>query len=210
MEEFVDAVVDFGLGGGELAAEGVHFLELFAEVRLPFVGGLGGRERVLLPLEARLQALPEGDEIECPPLLRLLVQLRLRVGAEALGLRRAEARHYDATGRMVFPAEEAKGKRKARVIHLTAREAEFLDKQLAELPAGILFVNKNGLPWNAYSMSNRFDRLKKTLVVKFTTYSIRHAFATRKLVAGHDHLTVAELLGHANGTTLAVKYQYLS
>ena len=37
----------------------------------------------------------------------------------------------------------------------------------------------------------------------------RHGFATRKLVQGHDHLTVAELMGHRDGTMLAKVYGHL-
>lgn len=32
------------------------------------------------------------------------------------------------------------------------------------------------------------------------------AFATRKLIQGHDHLTIAELMGHRDGTMLAKVY----
>ena len=37
----------------------------------------------------------------------------------------------------------------------------------------------------------------------------RHGFATRMLESGADHLTVAELMGHADGSMLAKVYQHL-
>jgi integrase len=73
-----------------------------------------------------------------------------------------------------------------------------------------VFVNRDGNPWTAYSMSCRFARLKKSLGVKFCGTAFRHGFATRKLVEGHDHLSVAELLGHSNGRMLAETYQHLA
>ena len=52
-------------------------------------------------------------------------------------------------------------------------------------------------------------KLARKLGVKHFAYAFRHGFATRKLIEGHDHLTVAELLGHTNGTLLATVYQHL-
>jgi hypothetical protein len=37
----------------------------------------------------------------------------------------------------------------------------------------------------------------------------RHGFATRELVQGHDHLTVAELMGRRDGPMLAMVYSHL-
>ena len=38
---------------------------------------------------------------------------------------------------------------------------------------------------------------------RLAAYDARHGFATRKLVQGHDHLTIAELMRHCDGTMLA-------
>lgn len=59
-------------------------------------------------------------------------------------------------------------------------------------------------------MACRFGRLKKHLGTKFSCYDFRHGFAERMLESGADHLTVAELLGHADGKMLATTYQHLS
>ncbi len=84
-EELEDPLVDLGFGIGELPAEFVHFGPLFLDVRLPFVGGARGGERILLPLKARLQGEPERDELLARPLLSLIVEFAVRVllGAEA-------------------------------------------------------------------------------------------------------------------------------
>jgi integrase len=44
---------------------------------------------------------------------------------------------------------------------------------------------------------------------KFAAYDFRHGFATRKLIEGHDFLTIAELMGHSDGRMLASTYQHL-
>jgi site-specific recombinase XerD len=56
---------------------------------------------------------------------------------------------------------------------------------------------------------NRFHRISQKTGKKMFCYAARHGFATRKLVQGHDCLTVATLLGHADGSMLAKVYQHL-
>ena len=111
--------------------------------------------------------------------------------------------------RVVFPAEESKGKKFCRVIWLTPRAEEILRRQLERYPDGITFRNEDGNPWKADAVKCRFERLSKHLGVQYAAYSIRHGFATRKLVEGHDHLTVAEIMGHRDGRMLAQTYQHL-
>jgi integrase len=45
---------------------------------------------------------------------------------------------------------------------------------------------------------------------KFAAYDLRHGFCQRKLEEGKDHLTVAELMGHANGRQVATTYSHMS
>ena len=111
--------------------------------------------------------------------------------------------------RVVFPAEESKGKKFCRVIWLTPRAEDILRRQLERHPDGITFRNEDGNPWTADAVKCRFERLSKHLGVQYAAYSIRHGFATRKLVEGHDHLTVAEIMGHRDGRMLAQTYQHL-
>ena len=51
--------------------------------------------------------------------------------------------------------------------------------------------------------------LSQVAGIKKTAYDMRHGFATRKLVQGDDHLTIAELMSHRDGTMLAKVYAYL-
>ncbi len=168
---------------------------------------------------------------------------------------------------VLFPPDEAKGKKRWRIIRLTATAADILKKHLSGRIEGKVFLNADGKPWTAYAINCRFGRLQiaqgrqrmrelgisvaedeiDRLVASLTTakfvhrrrvaktehelreearrrltvklarkhgakyfaYAFRHGFATRKLIAGYDHLTVAELLGHADGTMLAKVYAHL-
>lgn len=111
---------------------------------------------------------------------------------------------------VLFPRDEAKGKKRWRIIRLTKRAAEVLQRRMQDHKEGKVFLNSDGRPWTAWSINCRFCRLKKHTGIKHFAYALRHGFATRKLVEGHDHLTIAELLGHSDGTMLAKVYQHLS
>ncbi len=50
----------------------------------------------------------------------------------------------------------------------------------------------------------------KKLGVKFTTHGFRHGFCQRLLEKGNDHLTVAELTGHADGKMVAATYSHMN
>jgi integrase len=147
---------------------------------------------------------PEGD-----PFAGLL-EFAWETGARPQEAKRIEARHLQlARQRVVFPAEEAKGRKRPRVIHLTPRAAQIVAPLAADHPEGPLFLNEDGHPWTAQAMSCRFGRLKKHLGVKFAAYDFRHGFCERLLECGADHLTVAELLGHADGRMVATVYSHL-
>src|SRR5262249_8613215 len=111
---------------------------------------------------------------------------------------------------VLFPPEEAKGKKRWRVIRLNQRAADILKRRMEGRNDGKVFLNAAGRSWTAYAINCRFCRLKKHTGIKHFAYSWPHGVATRKLIAGHDHLTVAELLGHADGTMLAKVYAHLA
>jgi len=147
---------------------------------------------------------PDGDAF------RDVLEFAWETGCRPFEVKRIEARHVQLDKHsVVFPPKEAKGKKRWRVIHLTPRAEEIIRRLLAIHPDGLLFLNARGKPWNGFNMNNRFQRLKKHLGVKYAAYSLRHSFAERKLEAGHDHLTVAAWLGHADGTMLARVYSHL-
>jgi integrase len=125
--------------------------------------------------------------------------------------RAIEIRHVDlAHKRIAFPPNEAKGKKRWRVIRLTDAAVDTVRRRISGRKEGRVFLNVDGNPWKNYAICNRFTRLKKKLGKRFAMYDLRHSFATRKLTEGADHLTVAELLGHANGQMLATVYQHLN
>ena len=74
---------------------------------------------------------------------------------------------------------------------------------------GKLFRNVRGNPWTKYAVCNRMHRLSFATGRKMAMYDARHGFATRKLVQGHDHLTIAELMGHRDGTMISQVYGHL-
>lgn len=126
-------------------------------------------------------------------------------------LLRVEARHVDLeNARWVFPQNEAKGKKKVRVVYLTDRALEITRRLMLKHPEGPLFRNTKGRPWTAYAVNCRFTKLKSKLGTKYCLYAFRHSFATRMLESGTDALTVSILLGHSDTTMLGKVYQHLS
>ena len=112
--------------------------------------------------------------------------------------------------RIVFPAEESKGKRAKRIIYLQGVALEIVNRLMAENPTGNLFLNKRGTAWTKFALGNRFLHISSLTGKKMFAYAMRHGFGTRKLVAGYDCLTVAALMGHADGSMLARVYSHIS
>src|SRR5262249_6333661 len=156
-----------------------------------------------------------------------------------------EARHLKLEHRRVeIPPQEAKGKKRWRVIYLSDKAVEIVSRLATLRPTGPLFLNTDGNPWEAQAIVCRFQRLLVKLSgaeqelprlprfnyrdykpedraaakkaheekivemrkkraklarkgeTRFAFYDLRHCFASRKLKAGHDPITVAALLGH--------------
>jgi len=142
---------------------------------------------------------------------RDILEFAWETGCRPQEAKRVEARHVELEKhRIVFPPQEAKGKKRWRVIYLTPRAEEIVRRLLTQHAEGPLFRNDNGNPWTAQAMACRFGRLKKHLGVKFAAYSIRHGFCQRMLEEGNDHLTVAALMGHASGKMVADVYSHMN
>lgn len=141
---------------------------------------------------------------------RDLLEFAWETGCRPQEVKAIEVRHVQlGVHRVVFPAKEAKGKKRIRVIYMTPRAEQIIRKLLKLRPKGLLFRNAKGRPWNYAAMNCRFGRLKKTLGVKYCAYAIRHGFATRKLEDGLDHITVAALMGHQDATMLSKVYSHI-
>lgn len=96
-----------------------------------------------------------------------------------------------------FAPADAKKERR-RFVYLTASGVEITERLAAESPVGPIFRNSRGAPWTAYSVSCRFDRLKEKVGRKLCLYLFRHAWVTRKLMAGVDSAIFKDLAGHAD------------
>ena len=149
--------------------------------------------------------LPNGRSVPRP------LGICWETGCRPQEVKAIEERHVQlAKHRVVFPASEAKGKTRVRVIYMTKRAEEIVRRLLKARPKGILFLNTKGRPWNYESMNCRFTTLKKHLGVKYAAYSLRHGFCQRMLENGVDHLTVAQLMGHVNGNMVAQTYSHMN
>ncbi len=164
------------------------------------------REQVVTPNEwpAIRDHYKEGDPF------RDLLEVAWETGCRPQEVKKIEARHVRLENhRVMFPKEEAKGKKRPRIIHLTPRAEAIIGRRLANRPEGLLFLNADGKEWTAFAMNCRFCRLKNHLGVKYACYSLRHGFATRKLEEGIDHFTVAALMGHTDATMLSRVYSHV-
>jgi integrase len=110
-------------------------------------------------------------------------------GCRPQEIKAIEARHVQLKAhRAVLPKEEAKGKRKPRVIYLTPRAESIIARLKAVYPTGPLFRNTRGRKWTSWAINCRFVRLKAHLgFVGICRDSLRRATSwnSRRLTA-HD------------------------
>jgi integrase len=93
---------------------------------------------------------------------RDLVTVCWETGCRPQEILSVEARHVDRAGaRWVFPPEEAKGKRRHRVVYLSEAAPEITERLAARWPRGPLFRNTDGRPWRPYALNCRFARLRR-------------------------------------------------
>ena len=132
-------------------------------------------------------------------------------GARALECLALEARHVElSNARVVFPVEEEKMERTARVIYLTDKALEIVKRLSKEYPEGKLFRNTDGIPWTTDAVNCCFIRLKKKLGTKYCLTAIRHSFCHRLLKAGVDALTVSNLMGHSGVSMVVEVYSHMN
>lgn len=119
-------------------------------------------------------------------------------GARPVEVKELEARHLQLDKeRAVIPKEEAKGRKHPRTIYFpTERCLEIIKRRAAEFPTGPLFRNRIGRKWTGMAVKNRLEDLDHVLGRRIRHYDLRHAWITRKIVAGVDSHVVAKLAGH--------------
>lgn len=92
---------------------------------------------------------------------RDLVIVTWETGCRPQELLGVQARHVDFDRkRWVFPTQESKGKRKPRIVYLTAPVMEITQRLADRHPTGKLFRNRNQQPWNKDAVSCAFDRVR--------------------------------------------------
>lgn len=153
-----------------------------------------------------------------------LAETGMRPG-EALALRWTD---LDLRGRQVTVSRAAeRGGRikstktgRSRVVDLTPRLAHALDRQQAQAEANAMLTGRdastlvfhdNGRLLNDSNLSNQFSRLcVRAGLPRFSTYSLRHSYASHLLGAGVPITYVKHQLGHSKPvTTLAFYAHYL-
>jgi integrase/recombinase XerC len=167
-----------------------------------------GRRDNPLPLadyERMLALLPPRD-----PFRDVLV-FAWNTGCRPQELRHIEPRHVDLAERcIVIPKEEAKGKRRARVILLHGPALEVVIRLMAKRCDGKLFRNTRGSAWNRHSLCNRMERLSKQIGKRYALYDLRHSFCQRLLEAGVGHIALAEIMGHVNAQMVSAVYSHMN
>ena len=142
---------------------------------------------------------------------RDLVMMLWETGCRPLEARTMEARHIDGdAGLVVFPPSEAKGGRHERVIYLTDTALAICRRRTKEHPTGPLLRNTLGRAWTKDSINCRFRRLSEKLGKPVFAYALRHSYATQGLIDGMDSVTLSQLMGHSDVSTLAKNYAHLS
>src|SRR5262249_52104894 len=95
---------------------------------------------------------------------RDLLEFSWYSGCRPQEARLIEARHVGLQAEcIVISREEAKGKRRPRVIVLHGRALEIVQRLLTLRPEGALFRNEDDRPWKRFAIANRFDRLHLAL-----------------------------------------------
>jgi integrase len=133
-------------------------------------------------------------------------------GARPFEIKDLERRHIQLEhNRAVIHADEAKGRKHTRAFYFPTERSMAIMRRLCELyPSGLLFRNRLGNKWTAQAVKCRFEDLDHILGRRVTHYSLRHAYITRKLVAGVDSHVVAKLSGHRDTKMLDSTYSHVA
>lgn len=160
------------------------------------------------------------------PFIELLTFLHA-TGARPQEARIVSVKTFDKErARFILKLKDSKGKQAKRVIRLNAKALAICERLALVHRDGPLFRNRNGKPWTAYALSNRFSRLRakmkaekikagtwkadKEWVCQLMPYVLRHTFVTDALLRGVDPLTVSILAGHKTTDMVMRVYAHLT
>lgn len=163
--------------------------------------------------QSAFHVLTETEEkrylLACPPLLAdvatVMIESGMRCG-EVYALNRKDVhldKHY---------LQVVKGKRQSSIrrVHLSNRARKVLSYRMKK------FTGENLFPQNDVDGEKPTGSLAKLhletiqgLGYSFRLYDCRHTFATRALEMGMNHLTLSQILGHAN-TKMLSRYAHPS
>jgi integrase len=103
---------------------------------------------------AILSLVKEGDPF------RALLLFAWHTGCRPREARHIEPRHVQLPAEcIVIPKEEAKGRRRPRIIMLDATAFEIVARLMQQQTPSKLFLNANGRPWKKNAICCRFERL---------------------------------------------------
>lgn len=145
--------------------------------------------------------------------MRRLLRIARWTGMRAQEVVRVEARHLDKDAKAIrFPAAEAKGKRRPRVVYVVDKAWRILRAAAKRHPQGAVLRNEDKTPWTKSSVVANIRRLRgrleraKTPVPGLCLTALRHTYATDAIIAGVDVVTLAELMGHKDATMISEIY----
>lgn len=142
---------------------------------------------------------------------RDLLRFSWLVGCRPQESKRIQAHHVDLVrGVVTFELENSKGKKRVRVLYLSTEAAVILARLLKRHHKGHLFRTQQGRPWTNSVVYQATKRLEARCGRKLCLYDLRHSFTTNGLEKGVDVATMAELMGHADPSTILRTYQHLA
>ncbi len=165
----------------------------------------GKREVVLSAAQFKklLKHVPAGEFHD-------LLAVAWDTGCRPQEITRVEARHVDVKkSRWVFPAHEAKGRKKQRTVYLSPAALTITKRLMMKHPSGFLFRN-GGEQWTRFAIADRFGKLKSKVGQRYRLYDFRHSFITNGLKRGVDPITMASLVGHVSLKMIHEIYSHLS
>lgn len=142
---------------------------------------------------------------------RLFFWLAVETGMRAGELRGLRVSDIDLEKRLIRVrqgmwrgrAQTLKTRNSNRNIPIPNEIANAIRDHIAGREEGLVFVTKNGTPWNTDLLLRRY--LRGRLKVDGNLHMFRHTFATRQLHAGVPISVVSKILGHGSiSTTLNI------